>query len=114
MTDSLVPRINLWLERDGQVALSSWRVRLLQAIAETGSIKASAASMSVGYSLAWQRLHEMEQLIGVQLVERHRGGAHGGRASLTPVAQAYVAQFEKWKQEVDAEVARRFREEFGE
>ncbi len=113
MTKPFVPQVNLWVEKNGQVALSSWRVRLLQAIAETGSIKGAAARMSVGYSLAWHRLHEMETVMGVQLVERHKGGAHGGRASLTPAGQAYVAQFEKWKQEVDAEISRRFREEFG-
>ena len=32
------PRANFWIEQDGQVVLSSWRVKLLEAIAETGSI----------------------------------------------------------------------------
>ncbi len=113
MTDPLTIQMNLWLEKDGQVALSSWRVQLLQAIADTGSIKGAAARMCIGYSLAWHRVHEMETAMGVQLVERHKGGAYGGTASLTPAAQAYVAQFEQWKQEVGAEISRRFREAFG-
>ncbi len=113
MTKPLVPQVNLWTEKNGHVALSKWRVQLLKAIDETGSIRAAAASTSVAYSLAWRRLHEMETVLGVQLVERCKGGAHGGKASLTPAGQAYVARFEKWTQDVDAEIARRFREEFG-
>ena len=42
MTISLTPRVNLWLERDGNVVLSLWRVRLLEALAETGSISGAA------------------------------------------------------------------------
>lgn len=39
----LVPRTKLWLEIDGRIALSDWRVRLLEAVGETGSLKAAAA-----------------------------------------------------------------------
>jgi molybdate transport system regulatory protein len=86
---------------------------LLEGIAETGSIRAAAARMSVAYSLAWRRLHEMETILGVRLVERHKGGAHGGKALLTPAGHAYVAQFNTWAQKIDVEVSRRFQEEFG-
>ncbi|RMF03909.1 MAG: molybdenum transporter, partial [Chloroflexi bacterium] len=29
---------NFWIEKDGKVVLSLWRVRLLEAVQETGSI----------------------------------------------------------------------------
>jgi molybdate transport system regulatory protein len=63
VTNPLVPQINLWLEKDGQVALSRWRVQLLEAIAETGSIRAAAARMPVPYYRAWRRLNEMETVL---------------------------------------------------
>ena len=49
------PRANFWIERDGEVLLSTWRVRLLEAIAETGSISAAAARMNISYRRAWDR-----------------------------------------------------------
>ncbi len=45
MEASLIPQANLWIERDGQVVLSRWRVQLLEAIEETGSISAAADRM---------------------------------------------------------------------
>jgi len=43
----IVPKFNLWLERDGKVVLSAWRIRLLEAIEETGSITAAAVMMEI-------------------------------------------------------------------
>ncbi len=57
---SVVPHFNLWLQRDERVVLSPWRVRLLEAIDETRSIKAAAsgncrAGLSSGAS--WRARH---------------------------------------------------------
>ncbi len=30
------PKFNFWLEKDGEVALSIWRVKLLEAVGEAG------------------------------------------------------------------------------
>ena len=56
LSEALTPHLNLWLERDGQVVLSVWRVQLLAAIDQTGSISAAAERMQVQYRLAWDRL----------------------------------------------------------
>ena len=60
LSEALTPHLNLWLERDGQVVLSVWRVQLLAAIEQTGSISAAAERMQVQYRLAWDRLDEMD------------------------------------------------------
>ena len=36
------PRLNVWIEHNGTVVLSEWRVRLLEAIDQTGSISRAA------------------------------------------------------------------------
>lgn len=87
---ALEPHINLWMERDGQVALSGWRVALMEAIAETGSISAAAARMEVPYRVAWQKIRQMEQGLGIQLVQTRVGGHDGGGAALTPAAKQYI------------------------
>jgi molybdate transport system regulatory protein len=104
---------NLWLEVGGHVALSRWRVHLLEAIDQTGSIRAAAAQMQITYDLAWHRLDEMEQALGARLVERHRGGVKGGSAQLTALGHDYVARFRRFAAEADACIARLFAESFG-
>ncbi|HJW83905.1 MAG TPA: LysR family transcriptional regulator, partial [Anaerolineae bacterium] len=68
------PRLNLWIEQDGEVVLSNWRVSLLEAIGATGSISAAAARLNVPYHRAWDKLDEMEKGIGVKLVATQTGG----------------------------------------
>ena len=107
------PKSNLWVEKDGQVVLSKWRVNLLRAIDQTGSISAAAQVMKVSYHRAWEKLHEMQTRLGVALVETQTGGMHGGGARLTAEARDYVARFEKFSQGIDDIVARHFAESFG-
>ena len=107
------PRSNLWIEKEGEVVLSKWRVNLLRAIDETGSISSAAERMRVSYHRAWEKVHEMEMRLGVTLVETQTGGAHGGGAKLTPMARDYIARFERFGQGIDELVARHFAESFG-
>ena len=88
----LTVHTNLWLETNDKVVLSRWRVQLLEAIGETGSIRAAATRMKITYHLAWHRLDEMETAIGTRLVERQRGGPKGGSAQLTAAGHDYVAR----------------------
>ena len=103
---------NLWLEVNGQVVLSRWRVQLLETIDATGSIRAAAAQMKITYNLAWHRLDEMEQALGVRLVDRQRGGPKGGSAQLTMAGHDYVARFNRFAAEVDATIAGVFADTF--
>ena len=56
--NSLCARSKVWLERDGQVVLSDWRVELLEAIEATGSLARAAARLDVPYRTAWYKLKE--------------------------------------------------------
>jgi molybdate transport system regulatory protein len=87
-------RFNLWIEVDGKVALSMWRMNLLKAIANTGSINAAAEQMEIPYRTAWQKVHEMETYLGTKLLETHAGGPHGGGAQLTKEAKIYIEKVE--------------------
>ena len=66
-------RANFWIEKDGKVVLSTWRVRLLEAVDETGSISAAASKMGVSYRRAWEKIHECEERLGEKLVETQVG-----------------------------------------
>ena len=109
----LTVHANLWLETDGKGALSRWRVQLLEAIDETGSIRAAATQKKITYNLAWHRLDEMEQALDVRLVDRQRGGPKGGSAQLTASGRDYVTRFNRFADALDATIARHFDETFG-
>ncbi|HLF29069.1 MAG TPA: LysR family transcriptional regulator [Anaerolineae bacterium] len=106
------PRVNLWIEQDGEVVLSEWRVSLLEAIAQTGSISAAAAQLNVPYHRAWDKIHEMEAGLGVKLVETQTGGSGGGGAQLTPDGARYIEQFRRFQSGFKEQVERRFQETF--
>ena len=105
----MLPRLNLWLEIDGQVALSTWRVTLLEAVDRLGSISAAAAELGVPYRRAWQKITEMEQRLGRRLLRTTIGGPRGGGARLTPAARRYIAKFHEFDDGIEADVTARFR-----
>lgn len=105
-------RANFWIEKDGQVVLSSWRVRLLEAVAETGSISAAAEKMNISYRRAWDKIHECEERLGVKLVETQTGGSGGGGSQLTEAAVDYIRRFRAFTSGLDSTVRQRFYEFF--
>ena len=102
------PRYNLWLEVDGEVVLSLWRVKLLRAVAATGSISAAAEQLDVPYRTAWQKIHEMETRLGEKLVETQVGGRYGGGAKLTATAERHLARFDRLAEDMERFVADSF------
>ncbi len=103
-------KANFWIEKDGKVALSSWRVKLLEAVQETGSISAAASKMGISYRRAWDKIHECEQRLGVKLIDTQTGGSGGGGSQLTPAAEDYIRRFRVFTDGLSEEMAARFRE----
>jgi molybdate transport system regulatory protein len=112
MSSAVTSHANLWLQRDDKVVLSSWRVRLLEAIDATGSISSAAERMQVQYRCAWDKLDEMESGLGILLVERHAGGAGGGGARLTQAGREYVDRFSRFSDAIQALVSQEFDRNF--
>jgi molybdate transport system regulatory protein len=103
---------NFWIEKDGEVVLSRWRVALLQAIDETGSITAAAERLRIPYRRAWDKVHECEDRLGVKLIDTQTGGTGGGGARLTQEGAEYVKRFQQFSRGLDELVKDRFREAF--
>jgi len=107
------PRFNLWVEADGAVVLSAWRVRLLEAINASGSIRAAAEQLNVPYRRAWEKVHEMEDRSGLRLLETEVGGEGGGGARLTDDAKDFVKRFHQFEAGLEDEILRRYQGAFG-
>jgi molybdate transport system regulatory protein len=107
------PRFNLWIEVAGEVALSAWRVALLEAVEETGSITSAAERMQIGYRQAWAKLHECEVRLGVPLVDTTVGGPGGGGSQLTLAGREYVEKYRRLTVGLDELIRQRFNSVFG-
>ena len=98
--------------RAGQLVLSEWRLDLLAAVAETGSLSRAAERLDVPYRTAWHKLKAVEEQLGVRLLETQSGGTGGGGSSLTPEAHELIRRFRRVRHGVSELVSKRFELEF--
>ncbi|MBI2766415.1 MAG: LysR family transcriptional regulator [Chloroflexi bacterium] len=109
---SLSPRQKLWLEVDGRLVMSDYRMRLLELVAATGSLAQAASELKLSYRRAWGKVKELETNLGAPLVESEVGGAGGGHTSLTPIGSELLAAYQRFQARLAADVERAFAEEF--
>jgi molybdate transport system regulatory protein len=107
------PRVKLWLERDGRVALSDYRARLLRHVQQTGSLAQAAAAMGLSYRRAWGKVRELEANLGITVIESDVGGVGGGRSRLTPAGRELLARYERFTAAVSDAVAALYAAHFG-
>jgi len=106
------PHAKLWIEVDGKIALSEWRVALLEAVEATGSLAKAAEQLGVPYRTASYKLREVEENLGVRLVSGQSGGAEGGGSRLTPAGYDYVRRWRAFADGLDAWVEAHFERAF--
>ncbi len=109
---ALEPRIKLWVEKDGQLVLSDYRVRILQLVEETGSLAEAAERLGLSYRRTWGKVREIEENLGLSLVASEVGGARGGSSSLTEDGRRLVALYERLRRRMEGELGREFRQLF--
>ena len=109
----LEPRSKLWIERDGAVALSDWRIALLEGVDRTGSLSKAAEEIGVPYRTAWQKLKDAEERLGVRFFDTQSGGAEGGGSVLTADARDLLRRYRQFSDGIAQLVDRRFAEAFG-
>lgn len=89
------PRLTFRLILGETIALGPGKLQLLEAIRETGSIAAAGRSMNMSYKRAWHLVDTMNRCFKTPLVEASKGGAHGGGAALTPLAEEVIALYRR-------------------
>jgi len=107
------PRSKLWLESpEHGLSMSDYRVELLRAIRETGSLAAAAGRMSLSYRRAWGKVRDLETNLGYRLVESAAGGRRGGGSHLTAEGEALVEEYGAFANEVREAIAAAYRRHF--
>ncbi len=86
-------RLTIRIDFDDGSALGPGKIRLLELVAATGSIRKAAAGMKMSYRKAWLLLQALEKTFGAPLVETATGGSKGGGARLGRLGRAVVARY---------------------
>jgi molybdate transport system regulatory protein len=106
----LRPNLKVWIfsvENEG--VFGDGKCRLLQAVDRYGSLRAACSRLKISYRKAWGDLRKAEACLGLQLMERHRGGKSGGGARLTPAGRRCVAAYMAFRKELQAAAEDGFR-----
>jgi molybdate transport system regulatory protein len=97
----LIPRMKLWISSpDNEGIFGDGKWRLLKAIERESSLKAAAESLHISYRKAWGDLKKAEESLGLKLIEKHRGGDHGGETVLTDDGRRWLAAYSLFRDEV--------------
>jgi molybdate transport system regulatory protein len=86
-------RLTIRIDFANGTALGPGKVRLLELVAETGSIRKAAVKMKMSYRKAWLLLRALKDTFGEPLVETSTGGRAGGGARLTRLGRFVVARY---------------------
>jgi molybdate transport system regulatory protein len=108
----MLPRFDLWLEKDGKVVLNLQRLALLKAIHRTGAISAAARELGLHYRTAWAPIHDTEEGFGVSLVITSAGGKSGGSTFLTPAGCKIINQFATLSKGFEQDLSERYHHAF--
>jgi len=97
------PRVRgkVWIEVNARFALGDGGVRLLEAIQQSGSIRAAAERVGWSYRHALAYIDNAEQALGKALVARMRGGNARGGAELTQEGQDLVERYGPFRAAVE-------------
>lgn len=97
---TVVPKAKVWLEVDAEYAFGHGICRILEAVAETGSIKKAASSVGKSYRHVWSRIKSVEKTLGITLVETQVGGGNARRSSLTGTAEQLVEGYNSFHDDI--------------
>ena len=89
----MAAEISVRIDFPGGRRVGPGKVRLLELIAETGSISAAGRAMGMSYKRAWSLVDELNRTFTSPLVLSRHGGAQGGGAELSPFGSAVVQAY---------------------
>lgn len=99
------PGLTLRVLADGHAAMGPGKARLLEAIAQAGSISAAAREMGMSYRRAWMLVEEVNASFAEPLVVAAAGGKRGGGAEVTAAGLDIVRRFLDMEAKASAAIA---------
>ena len=110
---TMQPRSKLWLNCGNiEGAFGDGKWRLLDAIAEQGSLRAASQVLGISYRKAWGDLAKTQTALGITLVEKERGGIEGGKTTLTDDGRKWLAAYTAFRTDVEKAINEAFARHF--
>lgn len=103
----------LWFDNDGK-AFGQGPYQILVGVRKLGSLNQAAKELDLSYNKAWKTIQMVEKRIGFKLLESASGGKTGGGSTLTPEALEFMARYEQFREEVNANIQATFDKYFPE
>jgi molybdate transport system regulatory protein len=89
-----MPSLTLRVDLRDNSHFGTDHIRLLELVAECGSIAHAAKAMNTSYKRAWYMLRDLSAMFSLPLLETGHGGPNRG-ARLTPFAKELVRNYRK-------------------
>ncbi len=87
------PRLTLRVDLAPGQSVGPGKVRLLEAVADTGSISSAGRALGMSYRRAWMLIEQMNLGFRRKVVATKLGGTRGGGAALTPFGRELVRRY---------------------
>ncbi|MBV8131874.1 MAG: LysR family transcriptional regulator [Alphaproteobacteria bacterium] len=102
-------RLTLRVDLGRDRAIGPGKIRLLEAIRDTGSITKAGISLGMSYRRAWLLVDDMNNCFREPVAAAHAGGSHGGGAALTAFGRSLIDEYRAIEVEAYAATAARLR-----
>jgi len=86
-------KLTIRLDFENGASLGPGKVRLLEEIERTGSIRNAAEGVNMSFRQAWLLLKAIEQMFEQPVIETQRGGSRGGGSALTDFGRIVVRSY---------------------
>jgi len=106
-TQVATTRLTLRVDLGGERAIGPGKIRLLEAIRDTGSITKAGIALGMSYRRAWLLVDDMNNCFREPVIVAQAGGSHGGGAALTPFGTRLIDQYRAIEAEAYAATASR-------
>lgn len=87
------PRLTLRVDLGPKQSIGPGKMRLLDAIVETGSISSAGRKLGMSYRRAWMLIDDLNSSFQRKVVSTTLGGKEGGGAKLTPFGEEVVKRY---------------------
>jgi molybdate transport system regulatory protein len=88
-----VPNLSIRINLGKNARIGPGKIALLEEVEKKGSISGGGRALNMSYRRAWGLIEEMNQTLGIAVVETDTGGAGGGGARLTDAGREIVSQY---------------------
>jgi molybdate transport system regulatory protein len=103
-------RLTLRIDLGEDRAVGPGKIRLLEAIRDTGSISKAGIALGMSYRRAWLLVDDLNKCFAEQVIAAQAGGSHGGGAALTSFGKRLIDQYRAIETEAHSATASRLRE----